>query len=143
MTEFWWVSAVRNKGNLSISLLEPVFSWKLYNQNTPERTMWHPPSALIGWSACHSPWEGVSRQELVSTVQRGETAAKAKCLQCLTGRSSSGARAASAWCRRTAPSTAPSPWTSRSGSRIKRWAEAVLDLFDSGKLQEQRTPAGS
>lgn len=87
------------------------------------RATWQKNCALIGPSLCQS-LEGVFRQELVakkSLLDRGEAAATGKCLQCLMGRNWSGAPAAFAWCRRTEPLTAPSPWTSRSGSQTKRW----------------------
>lgn len=59
----------------------------------------------------------------VAVVRRvGATAAGATCLLLRSPmeKNWSAAPAASAWCPRTAPSTAPSPWTSRTGSRIKR-----------------------
>lgn len=76
-------------------------------------------------------------------VQWAETAAEARCLRSPTERSSSGVPAVFAWCQKTAPSTAPSPWTSRSGCRIKRWAFGRGYLFDSLEPSQLRTTEGS
>lgn len=86
---------------------------------------------------------GVFRRDWVSAVLRGQTAAEGKCLQCLTGRSWSGAPAAFAWCRKTAPLTARFPWTSRSGSRIKRWDRRGGFVWQRGASSDKLATIGS
>jgi len=114
------------------------------NQNTPlptEATTWHnlcafirpTPLSIIHWRACPGGTSWLTAS--LCSTRGGTLLTGGTCLRCPMGRSSSGAPAASEWCPRTAPFTALSPSTSRSGSRIKRWGEAGGNM---SKLREKR-----